>query len=117
MIASTVALLLVSAGFVTYECVTFRQTLAHDLSTLSEVVGNQSTAALTYRDKEVAQEILNALRAEKHIVAAALYDANGHLLASYAGDHKPGASIPARPGPDDLRFESDALVLSHKIQL
>ena len=45
MAASTVALLLVSAGFVTYELVTFRRTMAHDLSTLAEIIGNQSTAA------------------------------------------------------------------------
>src|ERR1700744_5093143 len=74
MIASTVALLLVSAGFVSYELVTFRQTMESDLSTLAQIIGNQSTAALTYGDQGAAKEILNALVVKKHIVAAALYD-------------------------------------------
>ena len=38
MIASSVALLLISAAFVTYEVITFRRTLTDDLSTLAEIV-------------------------------------------------------------------------------
>ena len=117
MIASTVALLLVSAGFVTYELVTFRQTMTRDLSTLAEIIGNQSTAALTYGDKDVAKEILAALRAKKHIVAAALYDKDGQLLASYSGGTGPAVSFPARPEQDALRFENSALVLFRAIRL
>ena len=117
MIASTVALLLVSAGFVTYELVTFRQTMTHDLSTLAEIIGNQSTAALTYGDKDAAKEILAALSAKKHIVAAALYDKDGHLLASYSGNKGAVISFPNQPERDVLRFENSALVLFHEIRL
>ncbi len=117
MIASTVALLLVSAGFVTYELVTFRQTMTRDLSTLAEIIGNQSTAALTYGDKDAAKEILAALSAKKHIVAAALYDKDGQLLASYSGGPDPAAAFPHQPEQDALRFENNALVLFHKIRL
>ena len=117
MIASTVALLLVSAGFVTYELVTFRQTMAHDLSTLAEIIGNQSTAALTFDDKDTAKEILGALCAQKHIVAAALYGKNGYLFASYSGGSHPTVSYPVRPERDELRFGNNALTLFHEIWL
>jgi signal transduction histidine kinase/CheY-like chemotaxis protein/HAMP domain-containing protein len=117
MVASTVALLLVSAGFVTYELVTFRQTMTHDLSTLAEIIGNQSTAVLTYGDKDAAKEILAALSAKKHIAAAALYDKDGNLLASYSGGPSPAVSFPNRPEQDALRFENRALVLFHEIRL
>lgn len=117
MIASTVALLLVSAGFVTYELVTFRQTMTRDLSTLADIIGNQSTAALTYEDKDAAKEILAALSAKKHIVAAALYDKDGRLLSSYSGGKGPAVSFPNRPEADALRFENSALVLFHEIRL
>jgi signal transduction histidine kinase/CheY-like chemotaxis protein/uncharacterized membrane protein affecting hemolysin expression len=117
MIASTVALLLVSAGFVTYELVTFRQTMTHDLSTLAEIIGNQSTAALTYGDKDTAKEILAALSAKKHIVAAALYDKDGHLLASYSGNTNSAISFPKQPEQSALRFENSALILFHEIRL
>jgi signal transduction histidine kinase/CheY-like chemotaxis protein/uncharacterized membrane protein affecting hemolysin expression len=117
MIASTVALLLVSAGFVTYELVTFRQTMASDLSTLAEIIGNQSTAALTYEDKDTATEILSALSAKKHITAAALYEKDGNLLASYSSGKKSAASFPNRPIQDTLSFGNGALVLFHEIRL
>ena len=117
MVASTVALLLVAAGFTTYELVTYRQTMSSDLSTLAEIIGNQSTAALTYRDQDAAKEILNALNAKKHIVAAALYDKNGQLLASYAKRGGPAPVFPRQPEGSALRFKSDALILFHQIRL
>jgi len=117
MIASTVALLLVSVGFATYELITFRQTMSRDLSTLAEIVGNQSTAALTYGDKDAAKEILTALSAKKHIVAAALYDKDRKLMASYSGVEKSNVVLPSHPEPEALRFEHNALVLFHPIRL
>jgi signal transduction histidine kinase/ActR/RegA family two-component response regulator/HAMP domain-containing protein len=117
MIASSVALLLVSAGFVSYEVFTFRQTMTHDLSTLAEIIGDQSTAALTYEDKDTAKEILGALRARKHIVAAALYDKEGHVLASYAGSRSAAAGIPGQPQEDSVRFEGGSVLLFHAIEL
>ena len=83
MIASSVALLLVSAGFVTYELVTFRQTMASDISTLGKIIGDRSTAALTFDNKGDAEEDLRALKFRTHIASAALYDKNGKLYATY----------------------------------
>jgi signal transduction histidine kinase/CheY-like chemotaxis protein/uncharacterized membrane protein affecting hemolysin expression len=117
MIACAVALLLVSFGFVIYDLATFRQTKARDLSTLGEIIGNQSTAALTYEDKEAAREILAGLSAEKHIVAAGLYDKNGRLLASYSSDKNHAISCPKQPEREALRFQNGALVLFHEIRL
>jgi len=42
MVTSGAALLLVAAGFVTYELLTRRQNMTRDLSTLAEVLGNES---------------------------------------------------------------------------
>jgi len=114
MIASTVALLLVSAGFVAYELVTFRQTMARDISTQAEILGNQSTAALSFGDRDTAREILGALSAKKHIVAAALYDTGGRLMAVYAGSGQSSA-LPTPTKSQDPQFLKDALVISHDI--
>jgi signal transduction histidine kinase/HAMP domain-containing protein len=112
MIASTVALLLVSAGFVTYELVTFRQTMAQDISTTAEIIGNQSTAALSFGDKDTANEILGALSAKKHIVAAALYDKDGHLMAVYPRNGQGGGTL-LRPAKNTApQFQDDALTIS-----
>ena len=55
MAASTVALLLASTGFVSYELFTFRQKMVRDLSTLADIIANRSTAALSFDNQEDAE--------------------------------------------------------------
>ncbi len=117
MIASGTALLLVAAGFVTYELVTRRQNMTRDLSTLAEVVGNESTGALSFDDPERAREILNALGAKKNIVAAALYDQSGHVLARYQPDYSSQERFPTSPERNLSRFEANHLIIFHGIRL
>lgn len=115
MVASTVALLLVSGGFVTYELITYRQIMTHDLSALAEIIGDRSTAALTFEDKADAKENLK-LGAKKHIVAAGLYK-DGRLFAQYPEHPAAPDLFPASPGPSGARFEPNHLVLFHEIRL
>ncbi len=117
MIASAVALFLASAGFVVYDLRTFQQTKAYDLSTLAKMIGGESTGALNFEDQDRAREILSALRAEKHITASALYDKDGHLLASYTNTNHVAAAeaFPPKPGPIGLHFEGDSLILFYDI--
>jgi signal transduction histidine kinase/ActR/RegA family two-component response regulator/HAMP domain-containing protein len=116
MIASTVALLLVSGGFMAYELITHRQSMRRDLATLAEIIGDQSTAALTYEDSEAGQEILSALASKKHITAAALYR-QGHILAQYPVHPATPGLVPAWPESETGRFEKDAYIVFHQIRL
>lgn len=117
MIASTVALLLVSAGFVSYELVTQKRAMEEDLSTLAELFADQSTAVLTYDDKDAAAGMLKSLTAKRHIAAAALYDKSGKLFVSYPpGNPKASALVPQRPEiTDQPRMEGDSLVFFQKV--
>jgi signal transduction histidine kinase/HAMP domain-containing protein len=119
MIASSVALLLVSAGFVAYELFTFRQTMKNDLDTTAQLVGDRSQAVLRFPDQENdANEELHALVYKKHIVAAALYDQDGNLLASYRSPKTPKEPLPDHPlaaGPPE--FKADRLILFHAVQM
>src|SRR5438552_14593718 len=110
--ASSVALLLISAGFVSYELLTFRQKMVSDLATLADIIGNRSTAALTFENKEDAEEDLNALRSNKGIVSACLYKDNT-VFAHYpkAGD---ASRFPALQ-KDGARFQGDHLLLFREI--
>jgi signal transduction histidine kinase/DNA-binding LytR/AlgR family response regulator len=118
MASSVVALLLVAVAFLTYEHFAFRQTMVRDLFTQAEIIGNQSTAALTYDDKNNAGDILRALNAEKNIVAAGLYKQNGDLFASYFVPERNNSQLmPQRAGPDGWLFSGDFLVLFHPIKM
>ena len=116
MVASTVALMLVSSGFVIFEVFTHRQVMTSDLSALAEIIGNQSTATLIYDDKAAAEEILRALSAKKHVVAAGLYQ-DGRLFAQYPAHTAVPGLFPASPEQEGVRFEQKHMVLFHVIQL
>src|SRR5882762_4778903 len=112
MAASTVALLLVSGGFVTYELVTFRKTMKRDLSTLAEIIGNRSTAALSFDNREDAEEDLYALTANPRITAACLYKGD-KVFARYPRNASP--SLFPKPEKDTERFEGKRLILFREI--
>ena len=80
IIISGVVLLVTCISFFVYEIYIFRKTTTEKLSTIGKIISANSTAALAFDNAEDAQEILAALKTEPNIVAAALYDKDGHLF-------------------------------------
>jgi signal transduction histidine kinase len=109
LLVSSLVLLLTSAAFVTYQVLGFRQTTLKNLSTLGRVIAANSTASLAFANEADAREILAALRAEPHVVAAGLYDKDGRLFARYPAS-LPGDALPAAPQRDGYRFEEGYVV-------
>jgi signal transduction histidine kinase len=109
LLVSGSVLLLTSAAFVAYEIVTFRQTTLKNLSTLGRVIAANSTASLAFANEADAREILSALRAEPHVVAAALYEKNGRLFARYPAGVARDA-LPDTVAADGYRFGNGHLI-------
>ena len=61
---SSAALVLACAAVVAYDQIAARNDMRSDLEVLAEIVGSNSTAALTFRDQRAAEELLSGLRAE-----------------------------------------------------
>jgi len=109
LLISGLVLVLTSAAFVTYQVVTFRNTMRDNVATRSRILAANSTAALAFANEADATELLGALKYDPHMVAAALYDRNGRILATYP----PAAAadlVPPAPQPDGYRFEGGRLV-------
>jgi len=83
MLTSGAVLLVTCSFYFVYEFFTFRNTTIRQLSILGQIIANNSTAAMAFDSREDANEILSALKAEPHIVAAILYDKKGNLFSSY----------------------------------
>ena len=103
-----VVMALMSGAFVTHEILTIRRTIVRQVTTLGEIVAANSTAALAFENQDDATEILSALSAERHIVAACLYDRNGHLFSKYPASLAANA-FPGGPGPTGYTFGSARL--------
>ncbi|MBA4167499.1 MAG: PAS domain-containing protein [Chitinophagaceae bacterium] len=118
LITSGVVVLLTCVAFVGYQFYEFRQNARSQLSTLGDIIAANSTAALAFEDHDAAVEILEALKAEKHIVAACLYDTSGKIFAQYP-DTISVRSLPQHPGPHAYQYRGtflegfQAVVQSH----
>jgi two-component system sensor histidine kinase/response regulator len=109
--ATILALTLACAGFAIYERASFRAATVSELTTLTDTLGANAGASITFSDKKAAVEILSALRAEDHILAAVLYDDRGHIFADYRRPDLPADfKVPVRQG-DGAHFESESVTL------
>jgi methyl-accepting chemotaxis protein len=88
-----------------------------ELSAHAEMLGLNTAASLAFNDRKSAQDILAALRAERHIVAACIFDGQGNIFAEYrraglGSDFKMPASR-----ADGTLFEAETLTLFHRFSL
>ena len=110
LLTSSIVLLLTCAAFITYEWITFRQGMARNLTTLAQITAANTTAALAFRNEADASEVLSALRVEDHVVAAALYDNEGKLFATYPVGHSANL-LPTTPERKGYHFSRSHLDL------
>ena len=111
------ALLLSAAAFLAYDLVTYRRAMENDLSTLADLIGSNSTAALTFNDPKAAKEILQGLRAQPHIVSACIYSGDGGVFTTYHREDGQHDFSPPTVQPTGIEFKGDRLLLFHRIAL
>jgi signal transduction histidine kinase len=91
------ALVVTTSAFCTYELLTFRQSTVQQLKILSQAIASNSTASLAFENAEDGANVLGAFRADPHISAAALYDSEGRIFATYP-QGQAASQFPTRPG-------------------
>lgn len=96
-LSSGAVLAVTTLAFCTYELLTFRQSSVQQLEILSRAIASNSTAALAFDNAEDASGVLTAFKADPHIVAAALYDSQGRVFATYPHE-LPAVQFPAHAG-------------------
>ena len=110
MRASIAVLLVTVAAFISYDLVTFRQTMLQNLATQARTIAENSTAALAFRNEKDAASVLASLRTEPHIMAAAIYDAQGALFAKYPASVS-DADLPVSPQKSVYAFGKSSLTM------
>lgn len=115
MLTSGVALLLACVAFASYEVMTFRTAMVQNLSTLTEIIGNNSAAALDFADPKAAKETLSALRAEPNIEAGCIYTEKGEVFAVYVRSKEEAAFVPPKLQSEGHYFNNDSLRLFYPI--
>jgi signal transduction histidine kinase/DNA-binding response OmpR family regulator len=101
-----------------YDNYTFRKDKADDIRMLAEVIGANSTGALSFQDAEAAGDVLKALRFKANVTAACIYDRKGSPFALYHPAGETLRFIPPPVRPDVALFQDEnTLVVFRGIQL
>jgi signal transduction histidine kinase/DNA-binding response OmpR family regulator len=117
MLTSVAALVLACGAFLGYELYTFRKTMSQDLATLGDVIGDNTTAALTFGDSEAARGVLASLKAQKNVLSACVYDAQDRPFATYQRELTADAVWPERAHKDSYEHASRWLGVFRPIEL
>src|SRR5258705_8577222 len=109
MLTCSVALLVACAAILFFEHAGTRQILKHNTQVMANVIGANSSAALSFNDKSAAKETLAALRAEPYVLSACLYNRNGEVFATY---YREGTKETAPPPAEDEGLTFGAVTLN-----
>jgi signal transduction histidine kinase len=105
LVTSMTAMLLLGVTFLGYQFFNVRQATVRQLSTLGQMTAANSTAALAFDNPGDEKEILAALKAEPHIVAACVFDRAGNIFSKYP-EAISDRALPIKPEADGYRFEN-----------
>ncbi len=109
VISTSVSLLVACLFFVMYERLTYPNIRLQSLSTWAQIMGNNSTAALTFNDHKTAEEMLKSLKANPHVLSACLYDTKGKVFAQYKRDKDALGYFPIATGKEEAEYSMGSL--------
>ena len=115
--SSVFAVILACVAFAIYERQDFRTNTINELTALADTLGANTAASLAFNDQKTAREMLSALRADQHVLAAYLYDNQGNVFAEYrraglSGDFE----MPPLRG-DGAEFAAHAITLFRSVHI
>ena len=82
-IATIIAVLFASILFGASEAFNYRRNTVEQIATLADVIGTNSTAAITFEDPALADQVLASLKADDAIMQAHIYDSSGAPFSAY----------------------------------
>ncbi|MFI4966573.1 MAG: response regulator [Caulobacterales bacterium] len=104
--ASAVALLAIGALLAVRAEIDYRRQAVRQVEVQADILAASVSAALAFDDRTAMREYLDALRVNRAVAAAAIYDASGRAVAVF---HRSGA----RPPPAQMHAEHSAFAFRH----
>ncbi|MEY2510708.1 MAG: hypothetical protein QOE26_1471 [Verrucomicrobiota bacterium] len=83
MLTSAIALLMASTAIVIYERAAVRTNLGHQFAILADMFDDNVAPGLTFNDPDSMAEVLRSLSADRHILAAAVFNKEGKVVSHY----------------------------------
>jgi uncharacterized membrane protein affecting hemolysin expression len=100
-----------------YERASFRTALIDELKAHADMLGLNTAASLAFNDRKSAEDSLQALRVEHHILTACIFDRQGHIFAEYHRDNAgAGFRLPSWKG-ESSQFDQESLTVYRDLKL
>jgi signal transduction histidine kinase/CheY-like chemotaxis protein len=117
MLTVTASLLLVCGALLVSATVGMRNSMKGELELLARMIGQNSTAALSFNDHASAQELLQGLKTQPSLERGFLYLPDGKVFATYRRAEGSDSPSPGTPGAYRTSFENERLVVFQPIVL
>src|ERR1700722_10457285 len=111
LVTSSLALVLAGFLLIVFELRQTRLNIASELTSVAEVLGNNSIAPLIFNDRAAAKRTVNALSAIQRIAVAGIAKPDQSWFAEYTRADLPASALPRQIQPDGYRFEGKDMVL------
>ncbi len=95
----------------------FRTQIRGDFSAMAAMIADRSTAALTFDDRDLAKENLQALKYLPALQLACIYDRQGRVFSWMVNDHFSAVLCPKVSGSGKTHFEETRLHVFQNISL
>ena len=115
LICGSVLLVAIVALF-TFQVLNFRSNFQRDTVTLADIIANNSTAALAFKDAKGAAEVVSSLQAKPTVISAALVLPNGDLFATFGLSEK-AATLSQFPPPGKFGFSGRDMLYTQPVEL
>jgi signal transduction histidine kinase/CheY-like chemotaxis protein len=117
MLIVSAALLVTCGGFVLSVILAVRTSMLKENTILADLIGFDSTAALSFNNQQDASETLEGLRAEPNMVAACIYTRSGLPFATYLRSEADPRVIPVRAPAVMSGFTGGTMHIVRRVQL
>lgn len=109
LLTCTIILLLISSIYIILEYYADKESIRKSIATTGIIVASNSSAAVAFQSPQDAEEILQALKANKNIVSACIFDKSNNIFAKYP-DSIPNKEFPSKPIKKGYYFEDNFLI-------
>ncbi|MFT3859564.1 MAG: ATP-binding protein [Aquabacterium sp.] len=116
LLTTCLALLLSATALLVYEVRAYRMSRLNDLQTQADIIARATAPALSFKDGRAASENLHMLQLRPQITAAAVYQNNGAVFASYLQPGIEQENLPATVKQAGYTITGDRLELYQPIQ-
>ena len=110
-------LVIAMVGMLGHDFFWTRVKVLRELESTARIVGSASSAPLVFRDPAAGTEALKALQAQPHILAARLYDRDGHTFASFLRSDVAESELPGSVSQGGNRVVGRRLMCFHRLYL